>query len=141
MPSDKPLDIQNIFLNECRKEGTSVTLFLLKGIRLQGRIAGFDPFAVLVKRQGEEQLVYKHAISTIQGRLDGPIPEPSGEGEGLQDSFLSRLDGGAVSLFLTNGVRLHGRMMAHDRYCLLIEEAPGRIQLVYKHAMSTLEGA
>ena len=58
-------NLQDVFLNTVRKEKTSVTIFLINGVKLQGVITWFDNFCILLKREGVTQLVYKHAISTI----------------------------------------------------------------------------
>lgn len=64
MASDKA-NLQDVFLNQVRKTKTSVTIFLINGVKLQGMITWFDNFCVLLRRDGQSQLVYKHAISTI----------------------------------------------------------------------------
>ena len=58
--------LQEIFLNAVRKSDDNVTMFLVNGVMLQGRIAAFDLFCMLLQREGLSQLVYKHAVSTIQ---------------------------------------------------------------------------
>ena len=58
-------NLQDIFLNSLRKTKTPVTMFLVKGVKLQGIITWFDNFSVLLRRDGHTQLVYKHAISTV----------------------------------------------------------------------------
>ena len=58
-------NLQDIFLNHVRKQKTSVTVFLVNGVKLQGIITWFDNFCLLLRRDGHSQLVYKHAISTI----------------------------------------------------------------------------
>ena len=58
------VNLQDIFLNQMRKEKISVTMYLVNGARLTGTIKGFDNFVILLK-QDNQQLVYKHAISTI----------------------------------------------------------------------------
>ena len=58
-------NVQDTFLNFVRKNKTAVTVFLVNGVKLQGFIAGFDNFCVLLRRDGHVQLVYKHAISTV----------------------------------------------------------------------------
>ena len=63
--SDKKQNLQDTFLNQVRKSKTSVTIFLVNGVKLQGVVSWFDNFCVLLKRDGHVQLVYKHAISTI----------------------------------------------------------------------------
>lgn len=59
------VNIQDQFLNQLRKEGIPVTVFLLNGFQLRGLIKGFDNFTVIVETEGKQQLVYKHAISTF----------------------------------------------------------------------------
>jgi|TARA_B100001559_G_scaffold300998_1_gene287604 host factor-I protein len=63
-------NLQDVFLNSARKEKTSVTMFLINGVKLQGVITWFDNFCILLKREGVTQLVYKHAISTIMPNDD-----------------------------------------------------------------------
>ena len=65
MKNDKSEKLQEIFLNQIRKEKLSVTIFLINGVKLQGIITWFDNFSVLLKRDNHIQLIYKHSISTI----------------------------------------------------------------------------
>ncbi len=65
MPSEKPQNLQDVFLNHVRKQKVPVTVFLVNGVKLQGIITWFDNFCVLLRRDGHSQLVYKHAISTV----------------------------------------------------------------------------
>ena len=58
-------NLQDAFLNQLRKTKTPLTIFLINGVKLQGVITWFDNFCVLLRRDGQSQLVYKHAISTI----------------------------------------------------------------------------
>ena len=58
-------NLQDAFLNNVRKNKVPVTIFLINGVKLQGVITWFDNFCVLLRRDGQAQLVYKHAISTI----------------------------------------------------------------------------
>ncbi len=64
MPADKQ-NLQDAFLNNIRKNKVSVTIFLVNGVKLQGVVTWFDNFCVLLRRDGQSQLVYKHAISTV----------------------------------------------------------------------------
>lgn len=64
MAADKQ-NLQDAFLNNVRKAKISVTIFLVNGVKLQGVITWFDSFCVLLRRDGQSQLVYKSAISTI----------------------------------------------------------------------------
>jgi host factor-I protein len=144
--SDKNNNLQDIFLNQLRKGKTPVTMFLVKGVKLQGIITWFDNFSVLLRRDGQSQLIYKHAISTIMPSgmvdisaiADGEIKR----GKGLQDVFLNtvRRDQVPVTMFLVNGVMLQGEVAAFDLFCLLLKR-DGITQLVYKHAVSTIQPA
>tara|TARA_B100000029_G_scaffold410197_1_gene412024 strand:- start:68 stop:340 length:273 start_codon:yes stop_codon:yes gene_type:complete len=65
MSATKTQNLQDVFLNNIRKNKASVTVFLVNGVKLQGVITWFDNFSVLLRRDGHAQLVYKHAISTV----------------------------------------------------------------------------
>ena len=65
MSSEKKQNLQDAFLNSVRKSKTPLTIFLVNGVKLQGVVTWFDNFCVLLRRDGQVQLVYKHAISTI----------------------------------------------------------------------------
>ena len=64
MASDRQ-NLQDAFLNQVRKTKIPVTVFLINGVKLQGVITWFDNFCILLRRDGQSQLVYKHAVSTI----------------------------------------------------------------------------
>lgn len=138
-------NLQDAFLNMLRKNKTPVTMFLVKGVKLQGIVTWFDNFSILLRRDGQSQLVYKHAISTIMPSQ--PIDAAqfaSQEGNKkqrlLQDVFLASVrDAGAqVTMFLVNGVMLQGAIAAYDLFCMLLER-DGYVQLAYKHAVSTIQ--
>ena len=65
MATEKKENLQDVFLNNVRKNKAPVTVFLVNGVKLQGIITWFDNFCVLLRRDGHSQLVYKHAISTV----------------------------------------------------------------------------
>ena len=75
--SEKNQNVQDVFLNAIRKEKSSVTVFLVNGVKLQGIVTWFDNFSLLLRRESHIQLVYKHAISTIMP--GGPITMWDGE--------------------------------------------------------------
>ncbi len=60
-----PAGLQDAFLAECKRQGTTVTIYLMNGFQLRGIVKGFDPFTVLLEYERKAHLVYKHAISTI----------------------------------------------------------------------------
>ena len=62
---EKTQNLQDVFLNTARKQHISVTVFLINGVKLQVVITWVDNFCILLRRDGQSQLVYKHAISTI----------------------------------------------------------------------------
>jgi host factor-I protein len=57
--------LQDVFLNQVRRENVAVTIFLVNGYQLKGFVKGFDSFTLVLDSEGKEQLVYKHAISTV----------------------------------------------------------------------------
>ncbi|MBQ5859775.1 MAG: RNA chaperone Hfq [Selenomonadales bacterium] len=61
----KPTNLQDSFLNVVRKENMAVVIYLVNGFQLRGMVKGFDNFTVILEQEGKQQLVYKHAISTI----------------------------------------------------------------------------
>ncbi|EQB18952.1 MAG: RNA-binding protein hfq [Novosphingobium lindaniclasticum] len=142
----KGQNLQDQFLNLLRKNKTPVTMFLVKGVKLQGIVTWFDNFSILLRRDGQSQLVYKHAISTIMPSTPVDARQfSSGADNGkktrvLQDVFLSsiRNAGVQVTMFLINGVMLQGRVAAYDLFCMLLERE-GYVQLAYKHAVSTIQ--
>ena len=71
MENNKPAqNIQDSFLNTARKERASITIYLLSGVKLTGRIRSFDKYSVVLEANGQEQLIFKHAISTVvMGRM------------------------------------------------------------------------
>jgi host factor-I protein len=147
--ADKQTSLQDLFLNALRKSKTPVTMFLVKGVKLQGIVTWFDNFSVLLRRDGQSQLIYKHAISTIMpsGPVDvagvvEAVGESTGKNPGLQEIFLSavRKGGEPVTMFLVNGVMLQGSIAAFDLFCMLLQRE-GLSQLVYKHAVSTVQPA
>lgn len=70
-PNDKPVNVQDVFLNHVRKSKAPVTVFLVNGVKLLGVVTWFDSFSLLLRKDGHSQLVYKHAISTVMPQ--GPI--------------------------------------------------------------------
>ena len=97
-------NIQDTFLNTARKERSNITIYLLSGVKLTGRIRSFDKYSVVLETNNQEQLIFKHAISTVTtvrtlhghgdrpavmaaaaagaasspAPVDGPMPRPSG---------------------------------------------------------------
>ncbi|MBI4458444.1 MAG: RNA chaperone Hfq [Acidobacteria bacterium] len=70
-------NIQDVFLNNLRRDRTLVTVFLMGGVKLTGKIKSFDKYAVVLETNNQEQLVFKHAISTIAvARAAQPVSQP-----------------------------------------------------------------
>ena len=143
---DKSNNLQDLFLNNLRKNKTPVTMFLVKGVKLQGIITWFDNFSVLLRRDGQSQLIYKHAISTVMPAANvdligiAALFEQGEKKKQLQDVFLGAVQRtqNPVTMFLVNGVMLQGDIAAYDLFCLLLQR-DGNAQLVYKHAISTVQ--
>ena len=141
----RSLSLQDHFLNSVRRAKLPVTIFLVKGVKLQGVITWFDSFSLLLRREGASQLVYKHAVSTIMPTEPPPdlvvtVNEPARPQ--LQDRFLAAAarEQERMTLFLVNGVMLQGAVTGFDQFSLVLERG-GQVQLVYKHAISTLQPA
>jgi host factor-I protein len=143
----RSLSLQDHFLNSVRRAKLPLTIFLIKGVKLQGVLTWFDSFSLLLRREGASQLVYKHSISTIMPAEPPPDfvatkPAADGAKAALQDLFLAAAarDTERMTLFLVNGVMLQGNVTGFDQFSLVLERG-GQIQLVYKHAISTLQPA
>jgi host factor-I protein len=141
----RSLSLQDHFLNSVRRAKLPVTIFLMKGVKLQGVITWFDAFSLLLRREGTAQLVYKHSISTIMPADPPPDFVPTkaivdGAKASLQDLFLAAAtrEEERMTLFLVNGVMLQGSVTGFDQFSVVLERS-GQMQLVYKHAISTLQ--
>src|SRR5262249_44089384 len=110
--SARSLSLQDHFLNSIRRAKLPVTIFLVKGVKLQGVVTWFDSFSLLLRREGASQLVYKHSISTIMPAEPPPDlvatntsteTAPGGKAA-LQDVFLAAAarDSERMTLFLVN---------------------------------------
>lgn len=67
--SKPAMNLQDSFLNHVRKENLGVIIYLINGFQIRGLVRGFDNFTVIIENEGKQQLVYKHAISTISRLL------------------------------------------------------------------------
>ena len=59
------INLQDGFLNQVRKEGIAVTIFLINGFQVRGLVKGFDNFTIILDTDGKQEMIYKHAVSTI----------------------------------------------------------------------------
>ncbi len=71
----KANNLQEIFLTQARRERRPVTMFLMNGFQMRGHITGFDAFTVILTSDGKQQVIYKHAISTIVPERPVPLTE------------------------------------------------------------------
>ena len=77
---DKPAqNIQDSFLNNARKDKTAITLYLLSGVKLSGRIKSFDKYSLILETNNQEQLIFKHAISTVVTMKAGHVYAGAGQ--------------------------------------------------------------
>ncbi len=72
----KAPNLQDLFLSAARRDRTPVTVFLVNGFQMRGTIAGFDPFTVVLTADGKQNLIYKHAISTVSPQRALALEEP-----------------------------------------------------------------
>ena len=71
-------NIQEAFLNNARKDKTYLTIYLMSGVKLSGRIKSFDKYSVVLEANNQEQLIFKHAISTVVVSRGYPAPHQAG---------------------------------------------------------------
>lgn len=97
---EKPAqNIQDAFLNNARKDKTSVTIYLISGVKLSGKIKSFDKYSVVMETNNQEQLIFKHAISTVavakaHGFSDKPrVVSPAPASESGETSAASGTEG------------------------------------------------
>ena len=81
MAQETTRSLQDTFLRHVQAQTVPVTIFLVNGVKLQGVVTWFDSFCVLLRREGQSQLVYKHAISTIMPAQPVQLYEQGGEDE------------------------------------------------------------
>ena len=72
MDSKPAQNIQDTFLNTVRKDKSPITIYLVSGVKLTGKIRSFDKYSVLLENNAQEQLIFKHAISTVVSGRVGP---------------------------------------------------------------------
>ena len=70
-------NIQDIFLNSVRKDKAVVTIYLLSGVNLTGKVNSFDKYSVILETNNQDQLIFKHAISTVTAGKSYPLPAHS----------------------------------------------------------------
>ena len=96
----KPQSLQDAFLNLLRRNKTPVTMFLVKGVKLQGIVTWFDNFSILLRRDGQSQLVYKHAISTIMPGMQIDAAQFASQNSNAKQRLLQDVVAGDQSLFI-----------------------------------------
>ena len=90
--TEKSPQLQDVFLNQVRKERVPLTVFLMNGVKLQGVISWFDSFSILLKRDNAAQLVYKHAISTIMPSHPINLYEPDDDADDVKKEKKKKKD-------------------------------------------------
>ena len=78
-------NLQEIFLTRARKQATPVTIFLMNGFQLRGSVTGFDSFTVVLSTDGKQQVIYKHAISTIVPARAVSLQEADSPGNAIEN--------------------------------------------------------
>ncbi len=107
MESKPAQNIQDTFLNTVRKDKSPITIYLVSGVKLTGKIRSFDKYSVLLENNSQEQMIFKHAISTVvSGRAGAHLdirPERS-EMRGAPSSANHAIAPSGASLHAENGV-------------------------------------
>jgi len=83
--SAKNRNLQEVFLRTVQETGVPVTMFLINGVMLQGKVAAYDLFCMLLEREGMAQLAYKHAVSTVQPNAPVDLTGDWADAEGDED--------------------------------------------------------
>jgi host factor-I protein len=98
MDSKPAQNIQDTFLNTVRKDKSAVTIYLVSGVKLTGKIRSFDKYSVLLENNAQEQLIFKHAISTVVSTRGGVahLDRPHVPGHARSDSAEGAVMGGTV---------------------------------------------
>lgn len=78
---NKNTNLQDTFLTKARRNGVALTVFLVNGFQMRGTVRGFDPFVVVLESEGRQQMLYKHAISTIAPAQSIDLRETEAEAE------------------------------------------------------------
>ncbi len=86
MAAERSQNVQDVFLNHIRKNKVPVTIFLVNGVKLQGIVTWFENFSVLLRRDAQSQLVYKHAISTVMPATPVQLYEPAQDQQETQNA-------------------------------------------------------
>lgn len=97
MESKPAQNIQDTFLNTVRKDKSPITIYLVSGVKLTGKIRSFDKYSVLLENNSQEQLIFKHAISTVVSGRAGSHTElrPESRGHGAAGSSTAQGLGGS----------------------------------------------
>ncbi|KQN96952.1 RNA chaperone Hfq [Paenibacillus sp. Leaf72] len=135
------INFQDIFLNQCRKDKTVITLFLNNGVPMTGTIVHFDTFSIIMNADGKQSFVYKHAIATINPTTPVCVPHDDKlYADDKQDTFLSQCRKSKVTIdvFLVNGKKLQGKISHVDNYSILLNASNGKQHFLFKHAISTM---
>jgi host factor-I protein len=106
MESKPAQNIQDTFLNTVRKDKSPITIYLVSGVKLTGKIRSFDKYSVLLENNAQEQLIFKHAISTVVSGRVGPHNEgrPEAKSDTRAQSGSSQAPGTTAALSEHAGV-------------------------------------
>ena len=94
MESKPAQNIQDTFLNTVRKDKSPITIYLVSGVKLTGKIRSFDKYSVLLENNSQEQLIFKHAISTV---VSSRMPSSAGHTEARAAAPVSAAPASAVA--------------------------------------------
>lgn len=141
--SVRRMNIQDLFLNQCRKGKAEVTLFLTIGVPMKGKIVHFDQHSLTIEleKQNQQALIYKHAILSIQPKVPLAITSSQKLGMDLkQNEMLSHCVTKKihVELYLMNGKKFEGAISHFDTYTVILNLVDRKQILIFKHGISTI---
>lgn len=140
-PASTP-SLQDRLYTALREDRIKTKVFLTNGFQLDGIIKEVDNFTILVLKDGQERMIYKHAISTIEPskKTNDTSNRKQSSNTNLQERLYASLKEGEIKakIYLTNGFQLEGIIKDFDNFTILIVR-DGKEDMIYKHAISTIE--
>lgn len=144
-PNKRPaatMNLQDRLYAALKEDRIKTKVFLTNGFQMDGIIKEVDNFTILVLKDGQERMIYKHAISTIEPtkKIDNTTNRRQSSNTNLQERLYTSLKEGEIKakIYLTNGFQLDGIIKDFDNFTILILK-DGREDMIYKHAISTIE--
>ncbi|NUU74628.1 RNA chaperone Hfq [Paenibacillus xylanilyticus] len=136
-------NVQDLFLNQCRREKVKVTIFLANGVPMMGKIIHYDAYSIVieVEKGGYQAFIYKHAIlSIVPVFAVGITARQKCNVELHSNDLLSHclMKKIPVELYLINGKKMTGTISHYDKYSLVLNSPDRKQNFIFKHGVSTI---